>query len=181
MLSIVLAPGDFVYGSSVTIQLTPSRPSTSVTIQIIDDSIRESEEYFTLSLRDISVDISSTVVVNPSTATVRIRDKDGITRHQLFTSECALSFFPEVTIGFSQTGYVVQESVGVASVSVRLLSGELDEEVSVRLTSSDGTTSAGTCITCIILSHMYVDYFKVLRISSTFVKVFAVSKWMICP
>ena len=63
-------------------------------------------------------------------------------------------FFPEVTIGFSQTGYVVQESVGVASVSVRLLSGQLGEEVSVRLTSSDGTTSAGACIKCIIIkSH----------------------------
>ena len=97
LLSIVLAPGDFVYGTSVTIQLTPSRPSTSVTIQIIDDSIRESEEYFTLSLRNISVDISSTVLVNPSRATVRIRDKDGITRHQLFTSECyiiSILFFP---------------------------------------------------------------------------------------
>ena len=56
------------------------------------------------------------------------------------------SFFPEVTIGFSQIGYVVQESVGVASVSVRLLSGQLDEEVSVRLTSSDGTANTGMYI-----------------------------------
>ena len=50
-----------------------------------------------------------------------------------------------MTIGSNQIGYVVQESVGVASVSVCLLSGQLGEEMSVRLNSSDGTATAGSC------------------------------------
>ena len=80
-------------------------------------------------------------------------------------------FFPEVTIGFSQTGYVVQESVGVASVSVRLLSGQLGEEVSVRLTSSDGTTSAGACIKCIIIKSHVCGWFKSFYICKSFCHV----------
>ena len=79
-----------------------------------------------------------------------------------------------MTIGFNQTGYAVQESVGVVSVSVRLLSGQLDEEVSVRLTSSDGTAAAGMGI-----GYMESHIMLMLRISS-FYKFFMLSNWLIC-
>ena len=47
-----------------------------------------------------------------------------------------------VTIGFVNTIYSVSESDGIAVVSVAVLSGELSDNVVVRLTTQDGSATS---------------------------------------
>ena len=56
-----------------------------------------------------------------------------------------------VTIGFSQAQYTVQESAGSLNVTVHILNGELDVNVTVRLATVDG--SGMLCVKLCLQKH----------------------------
>ena len=61
-----------------------------------------------------------------------------------------------VTIGFSQAQYTVQESAGSLNVTVRILNGELDVDVTVRLATVDG--SGMLCVKLCLQKHAECKY-----------------------
>lgn len=88
-----------------------------VTVPILDDSVSENPELFTVTLSSDDPDVSSTV----PTTNVLITDDDS------------------VTVGIEMETYSSSEGDGVVEVCVVVVTGTLDREISVSLATSPGS------------------------------------------
>ena len=121
-------PEDYIGGSVVSIP-TLSALVTSVTfrITIVDDMDPESMEQFFVDLGSV-MSLPAGVTLAQSRATVTITDTDPV----------------PVVIGFRPDAYEVDESAGVVTVTVEVISGVLTQEVMLSYTTRDDSAVTGS-------------------------------------
>lgn len=141
-----------------------------INVSITDDVKDELNEEFLALLENVTFD--PRVTVFPDVASVIIIDDDS-------KSDCAqkpvrynLPSYPivGVTIGLLHTELVLDEDVGTVEVCARILVGDLDRQITVTLSTSDGTATGTYPITqynilmclriiqCNILMFNYVPF-----------------------
>jgi hypothetical protein len=118
-----IAAGDFT-ALAQTLTLPPGgdQQLQTLTVQIIDDSIAEGMESFSVELGVRSGDTGLTLG-EISTATVMIVDNDGI------------------AIGFTQARHRESEGTGGVPVTVQMVSGRLETTITVRMYTVDGVAT----------------------------------------
>ena len=98
-----------------TLTLSSGISSFTFTIPIMDDSVVEQAETFTVVLSSDSTGVS----FNPTVATVRIIDND-------------------IVLGFEPAVYTVDEDSGTVELTVEVIDGVLTEDVTLTYTTTDG-------------------------------------------
>ena len=112
-----------------------------VKVPILDDHIVEHSEVINLTL----VSTDSAVILNPSTNTITIEDRDSellYVDHSIYPSMSAMyiTFTTSViTIGFNKTAYSVSEDAGNVSITLSVQIGALDRDVVVTLLNINDT------------------------------------------
>ena len=101
------------------LELSMMTPSVTISVDITEDAILESEEEFTVELSGAPVGVS----FNPTRATVTIIDKDA------------------VEIGFDRAAYRVSEGSGSLTLTVSVISGVLTETLRLSYVVSDVSTT----------------------------------------
>ncbi|XP_064387615.1 uncharacterized protein LOC135335886 isoform X2 [Halichondria panicea] len=100
---------------------TSTITSIPVPVRILDDMVYEDLEIFLATLNEASLE---RITVAPGAAIVNIADEDVI------------------TIGFVETGVMVSEGDGNAGLQVAVISGMLDAEIQVQVTTRYGSASS---------------------------------------
>ena len=108
------SPDDYT-GGSFPLTLPAMATSVTFTIPIVDDSVVEQAEAFTVVLSSDSAGVS----FNPTVATVRIIDND-------------------IVLGFEPAVYTVDEDSGTVELTVEVIDGVLTEDVTLTYTTTDG-------------------------------------------
>ena len=122
-----------IFNAAVTTQ--------AVEVYIIDNHIVEHSKVINLIL--VSTDLA--VLLNPSTSTITIEDMDSkllyVARLYICKHECSLFSFTTsvVTIGFSSTAWSVSEDADSVSIRVSVQNGVLGRDVTVTLSTVNGT------------------------------------------
>ena len=122
-----VAPGDYTGANGGSIP-TLSELVTRVTFRIMieDDMAAESTEQFFVDLDSVSLPAGVTLDPSRSRATVTITDTDPV----------------PVVIGFRPDAYEVDESAGVVTVTVEVISGVLTQDVTLSYTTMDDSAVA---------------------------------------
>lgn len=110
-------------GASGVLTFSAGQTQKTITVQILNDNLIESTESFSIVLSNPSDGAS---VGTASAATVDIADDDS----------------PNATIGFSASGYSVDEGAGFANLTVQR-SGGLGISATVNFATANGTAVAG--------------------------------------
>ena len=109
-----------------------------VELYIIDDDIVEQSEIINLILRSTD----SAVLLNSSTSTITIEDVESKLCIHGCKHNCSNLFTfttSVVKIGFSSTAYTVSEDAGSVSVTVSVQNEVLDRDVTVTLSTVNGS------------------------------------------
>ena len=106
-----------------TVTLSERITSATFTVPIINDSMVETDETFTVVLSSVS-SLPFGVMLAPATATVTIIDDDAV-------------------IGFDPDTYTVNEDSGTIELTVKVLAGRLARAVTLIYKTMDGSTIAG--------------------------------------
>ena len=133
--------------TGVTLTFDSTVTSRSIPVSIVNDGIVEGDQYFFCNLSNPE----GPVIFSPAQATVTI-EEDATDRKYQF---CILSEFHiytywlyklsfllmplDVVIGFDSESYFVSEDAGTTAIPVRVLSGELQTQVSPQFFTSSGT------------------------------------------
>ena len=116
----------------------------TLTVQIIDDSVAEGMEGFSVVL-GIQRGDTDVVLGEMSTTTVTIVDNDGINYWSCHNNTtCILMFFVFVgiAIGFTQARHRASEGTGGVPVTVQMLSGRLETTSTVWMYTVDGVATS---------------------------------------
>ena len=129
-LSYVISDGSAVVGDDYmrtldTVTLSDTITRVTFRVAIVDDSVVESEEMFTVALGGAPVGVT----LAPDVASVTINDDDPLPADP-------------VVIGFEPVTYSVDENAGPVVLTVKLLSGTLTAPVTVNYVTMDGSAIA---------------------------------------
>ena len=117
----------------------------TLTVQIIDDSVAEGMEGFSVVL-GIQRGDTDVVLGEISITTVTIVDNDGINYSWSCHNDttCIFMFFVSVgiTIGFTQARHRASEGTGGVPVTVQMLSGRLATTSTIRMYTVDGVATS---------------------------------------
>ncbi len=133
---------DFVGGCpSGTVTIAAGSDFARFTISTNDDMVLESDEDFTVSLIKASPSIEGLITISPT--------RDSIT--------ATITDDGTVDIGFEELTYDVSEDVGSVTLTVSVLSGEINEGVvvTVVVTTIDGSAVAGEDYTEVIRTLVF--------------------------
>ena len=124
---------------------TAAGEATTAPVRIIDDTNFEPTEYFTASIVPNPAQRIDTIE-GRGTATVFIIDDDSesLMHDKASTDSHEVFFFVGITFGFDQTMYSVMEGTSSVAVTVSLMNGMLDSnitEVIITLTTEEGTAA----------------------------------------
>ena len=129
------APNDYTSVENVLIFSPGINESCTTVIPIIDDSVLENDEVFSVMISTTDSDVS----LDPASANVTIVDNDGKT----FFSKSTVIIIMDtsttlgVTVGLQQPSYNVSED-GMEIIICAILSGQIEREVSVLVSTEDG-------------------------------------------
>lgn len=132
--------GGIDFGAILNLQLTfhPSMSSHVVYIQILNDTVKEKTESFTVSLY---TDIPRVKFTNQS-AQIIITDDDGEPLKYHYGIHLRLHNYADaIVIGLLSTTYTVNENDGEVNIAVGVLEGSLHGEVIVSVSTSDSTAT----------------------------------------
>ena len=143
-----------------------------VNIPILDDVVVENNEAFNVTLTTIDTDVT----LRLQTTSVTIRDNDSklhctsihMYKHN-YSSSFTSSVFTIVTIGFTNAAYSVYEDAGSVSVTVFVQTGNLDQDVTVTLSTVNGTAL------CESMKSLYPIGYIFLLTSSSIYSMFSSS------
>ena len=142
------APGDYTT-TTETLTFTSSITEATVTVSIFDDSIRESDEFFRVVFSGESVSPTSATVTIldddfPVLPPIRPGDPEGPSprpsRPRPSPSDPVIGFERGVD---GSLRYSVSESDGSVTLTVLVLSGEIDDDVVVNVRTRDGSAVEG--------------------------------------
>jgi hypothetical protein len=145
-INYAITPGTATAGSdyvaaSGTILLSNKETSKTFTVTIIDDTIAEGDETFTVTLSNPQYGVG---LASPSTATVTIKDNElGGTTSSTSTTTSSTSSGPAAgTFNFAATAYSIKENSTITVTVLR--SGGSVGSVNVNYATSNGSATSGS-------------------------------------
>ena len=145
-VSLKYTAGEDFTAPTETLTLPPGgdQQLQTLTVQIIDDSVAEGMEGFSVVL-GIQRGDTDVILGEIPTTTVTIVDNDGMNYSCGYNdTTCILIFFVFVgiAIGFTQARHRESEGTGGVPVTVQMLSGRLETSITVRMFTVNGVATS---------------------------------------
>ena len=123
----------------MAVTLGPSALNQTISVQINDDADFEGVESFVLELNFTGGDSIHRLNLSQPNSTITIFDDDGKIWMIIINFTIIINFLIEIAIGFTSTAYTVNENRGEIQLPVEVNGAVLKKEISLNITTCDGS------------------------------------------